>query len=397
MLTRSASTALLLVLLGSSSAVDHAKFRTCQQTGFCRRHRGSELPHPYVVAPGSLALDSSGAVTGRLHGGPFGVSLTLRLVAYTCGASRLRITETNPLHGPRWEPTDILEAGLQHTPLHAVDVFAIGTAHAVHGAVASGEMAVYGFGTDGALVAISYHPFKAALYLNGARVVALNPNGRFYFEHHRKRDDHAKPLAAPGANVHAGKTVVDYGEDGLAVYSDGTKQQRAEDAEAAGGGAGAATEGDTLWEESFGSHRDSKPFGPASVGMDVTFDGSSHLYGLAEHAAPLNLPSTTGSAAKYSVPYRMCAARPPAAPLFFYGSRSAASFVARQVHARRVRLRARLADGSVWRRSASVRALRKGHRRLALVQPDRDLCRRHTHGWRWTLHVGGGNECILYV
>ena len=171
---RSASTALLLVLLGSSSGVDHAKFRTCQQTGFCRRHRGSELPHPYVVAPGSLALDSSGVVTGKLHGGPFSVSLTLRLVAYTCGTARLRITETSPLHGPRWEPTDILEAGLQHTPLHAVDVLAIGMAHPEHGAVTSDEMAVYGFGTGGALVAITYHPFKAALYLNGTRVVALD-------------------------------------------------------------------------------------------------------------------------------------------------------------------------------------------------------------------------------
>ena len=67
----------------------------------------------------------------------------------------------------------------------------------------------------------------------------------------------------------------------------------------------ASTEGDALWEESFGSHRDSKPYGPASVGMDVVFEGSSHVYGLAEHAAPLNLPSTSGAGAAYSEPYRM--------------------------------------------------------------------------------------------
>lgn len=62
---------------------------------------------------------------------------------------------------------------------------------------------------------------------------------------------------------------------------------------------------DDLWEESFGNHRDSKPFGPASVGMDITYEGASHVYGLAEHAAPLNLPSTTGPGAKYKDPYRM--------------------------------------------------------------------------------------------
>ena len=39
--------------------------------------------------------------------------------------------------------------------------------------------------------------------------------------------------------------------------------------------------------------------------MDFTFEGASHLYGLAEHAAPLNLPSTTGGGAAYKDPYRM--------------------------------------------------------------------------------------------
>ena len=157
--------ALLAALLPIAAGVDHAKFRTCQQTGFCRRHRVSELPHPYVVAPGSLKLDSSGAVMGALHGGPFGVSLTLTLVAYGCGAARLRITETQPLHGARWEPTDILETDLQPVPLSPVEPGALGAAHPLHGAVSSGSAAAYAFGTEGAIVAVTYHPFKAELYL----------------------------------------------------------------------------------------------------------------------------------------------------------------------------------------------------------------------------------------
>lgn len=117
--------------------------------------------------------------------------------------------------------------------------------------------------------------------------------------------------------MHAGKTIVDYGEDGLAVYSDGTKQAATSgrfatpaaeggEADAAAAAAPADTHaGDALWDESFGSHRDPKPFGPSSVGMDFTFEGSSHVYGLAEHAAPHNLPSTTGTGASYKDPYRM--------------------------------------------------------------------------------------------
>lgn len=38
------------------------------------------------------------------------------------------------------------------------------------------------------------------------------------------------------------------------------------------------------WEETFSSHSDSKPYGPTSVGMDFTFVGSKHVYGIPEHA-----------------------------------------------------------------------------------------------------------------
>ena len=100
-------TLIALLLAAPALGVDHAKFRTCEKTGFCRRHR-TAAAHPYVVAPGSLVLGERGAVSAQLHGGPFGVALTLDLLAFTCGVARMRITETKPLHGPRWEPDDIL-------------------------------------------------------------------------------------------------------------------------------------------------------------------------------------------------------------------------------------------------------------------------------------------------
>ena len=118
----SISLATLFAALHVGLAVDHSKFRTCAKTGFCRRRRNPEKHHGYVVAPTSLSLSTAGTVTGTLHGGEFGVSLTLTLQAYASGASRLRITETNPLHGPRWEPNDILEPELLTTPLRSVGV-----------------------------------------------------------------------------------------------------------------------------------------------------------------------------------------------------------------------------------------------------------------------------------
>ena len=54
----------------------------------------------------------------------------------------------------------------------------------------------------------------------------FNSGAKLLFEHHRSKDAALEAPAdeAEGGDVHQGKTVVDYGEDGLAVYSDGTKQ-----------------------------------------------------------------------------------------------------------------------------------------------------------------------------
>ncbi len=313
---------LALLLAAPVLSVDRAKFRTCDQTGFCRRHRHEVPNHKYVVAPGTFLLHSDGVLRAELHGGPFGVPLALQVSAFTCGVVRMRITELNPLHGPRWEPSDILEDGLALDSLRELDAQALGASHGAHAAVASGKAKAFGFGAEDArsVLLVSLHPFDAALYVGDAPAVSLNPERRLYYEHHRRRDDSTPALPDPEGeeDVHGGKEIVDYGEDGLAIYSDGTKQKAksgrfaepADDGEAAdeaGDEAEApASAGDaSLWEESFGSHRDSKPLGPASVGMDVSFDGAAHVYGLAEHAAPLNLPSTIGEGARYSEPYRM--------------------------------------------------------------------------------------------
>jgi alpha 1,3-glucosidase len=90
----------------------------------------------------------------------------------------------------------------------------------------------------------------------------------------------------------------------LAIYEDGTREEKAfggdvSEAEKLDG------EGDGFWEESFGGHRDSKPLGPAAVGVDVAFPGSRHLYGLPEHASSLALPTTAGPDAHYAEPFRL--------------------------------------------------------------------------------------------
>lgn len=46
------------------------------------------------------------------------------------------------------------------------------------------------------------------------------------------------------------------------------------------------------WEETFGGNTDSKPRGPESVGLDISFPGYGHVYGIPEHADSMSLRET---------------------------------------------------------------------------------------------------------
>lgn len=98
-------------------------------------------------------------------------------------------------------------------------------------------------------VEIGLAPFRIDFLHKGEVVVSGNRQGLFNFEHHRARRD---------------------------------------------------TDAADMWEENFKSHPDTKPYGPASVGLDVTFVGSEHVYGIPEHASSLALKNT-----KDTDPYRL--------------------------------------------------------------------------------------------
>eukprot|EP00208_Stichococcus_sp_RCC1054_P007303 CAMPEP_0206145352 /NCGR_PEP_ID=MMETSP1473-20131121/27104_1 /ASSEMBLY_ACC=CAM_ASM_001109 /TAXON_ID=1461547 /ORGANISM="Stichococcus sp, Strain RCC1054" /LENGTH=887 /DNA_ID=CAMNT_0053541521 /DNA_START=68 /DNA_END=2731 /DNA_ORIENTATION=- len=59
------------------------------------------------------------------------------------------------------------------------------------------------------------------------------------------------------------------------------------------------------WEETFKSHADSKPKGPEAISFDLSFPGTSHVYGLPEHATGLSLKPTTGVEGEQHEPYRL--------------------------------------------------------------------------------------------
>lgn len=61
----------------------------------------------------------------------------------------------------------------------------------------------------------------------------------------------------------------------------------------------------TWWDETFGGNTDSKPRGPESVALDITFTGYEHVFGIPSHAGPLSLKQTRGGEGNYEDPYRL--------------------------------------------------------------------------------------------
>jgi hypothetical protein len=104
--------------------VDRTKFRTCQDTLFCRTfrqphlHAGS-LHREYSVVPLSLEVDEAGgSIRCTLSD-----DLNLRIQALANGAIRVRVSEVAPDKGEeRWKPHDVLVPGaLSASPLTRLD------------------------------------------------------------------------------------------------------------------------------------------------------------------------------------------------------------------------------------------------------------------------------------
>jgi len=114
------------------------------------------------------------------------------------------------------------------------------------------------FGPDGKHEAVIKHsPFGVEFLRDGETQVVFNDRGLMNVEHWRAKAEKEKKEGEEGE---ADAVVVD--------------------------------EESTWWEESFGGNTDSKPRGPESVALDISFPGYEHVFGLPEHTGPLSLKQT---------------------------------------------------------------------------------------------------------
>jgi len=169
------------------------------------------------------------------------------------------------------------------------------------------------------LLLIQLDPFMVTLFRESdlsTPIVTLNAEQMMHFEVRRFKDKedpsaNEEEAAAEEEEEQTGeeKEIVGYWEDGLAIYADGTREEKktvdSDEEEGHRKLTEAELDQEGLWQEKFESHTDSKPYGPMSVGLDVSFPASQHLYGIPEHASSTKLQTTVGEGRHYKEPYRL--------------------------------------------------------------------------------------------
>ncbi|XP_055845396.1 neutral alpha-glucosidase AB-like [Episyrphus balteatus] len=227
-------TVLLSVLscIPFGASVDHAAFKTCQQSSFCRRCRkDQEGTSKFAVVSGSF-ISYSDFVTFEIYNKDKSrVSLVAKLEVLEGNTFHMTINEKNPL-----KPRYIVTESLKSMPRIASNTPSVEQ---------NDQTITLSSGTSKAI--IQKDPLKIDFYQNDVLSVSMNGKGLMRFEYLQDKSQ-AEPLEDPDS-----------------------------------------------WEEEFNSHRDSKPNGPEAIAMDFTFPEAEVLFGIPEHADSFALKQTQGT------------------------------------------------------------------------------------------------------
>ena len=240
---------LVAIAVHTTRAVDRSKFKKCEDLGFCRRNRNlakETKPSPYALKGGisGKGWRSKEKVATVLNKAT-GVEYNVELIGYQGGVFRLMMRESSPLRARYEVHKEVVlpefadssnQVGLEVTDASGIYTIKIDSVP---------DLTVE---IDSSL--------RMKFIRNGQTIMVANARGLLSYEHTRKAGQEQPP---------------------------------------ANGNYKAVDSSDGGWEERFGSHTDTKPHGPASVGLDFSFPGSSHVYGLPMHTTDFSLPATTSN------------------------------------------------------------------------------------------------------
>jgi hypothetical protein len=253
------------------ASVKHGDFKKCDQSGFCKRNRqyadqanslGSDWISPYRIDVPSLKIEDgflTGIVLKKVDGSE-DVKLPLTVSFLKSGVARVELDEEKRKKG---------EIELRHGSKARKERYNEAAKWAIVGGLDLGSTQVatseathtvikYGPGKEYEAF-IYHHPFRVEFVRDGKIQVKFNGKGLMNVEHWR-------PKIEP--------PPVEEGKEGEKPASEPTVDES------------------TWWDETFGGNTDSKPRGPESIALDITFPGYEHVFGIPEHAGPLSLRET---------------------------------------------------------------------------------------------------------
>ncbi|RKU44917.1 hypothetical protein DL546_003194 [Coniochaeta pulveracea] len=280
---------LLIVFLGlfpPIGAVKEHDFKKCDQSGFCKRNRAfadhatetSSWQSPYNIDKATVTFvdgQFKGTVLKTINEQGETVNLPITVSFLRSGVARVTVDE---------EKRQKQEIELRHDSKVRKERYNEAEQWVIVGGLALDQEAkiVYEdkkqmtiqYGPSSKFEAvIQFSPFSVDFRRDGVSQIKFNDRGLLNVEHWRPKVDKPEVEKKEGE-----ETAVE--------------EPKGEDES-------------TWWDETFGSNTDSKPRGPESVALDITFTGYEHVYGIPSHAGPLSLKETRGGEGAYTDPYRL--------------------------------------------------------------------------------------------
>ncbi|KAJ4471585.1 glycoside hydrolase family 31 protein [Lentinula aciculospora] len=291
-----------LLALPDALAVKSQDFKTCSQSGFCRRGRAlaaraqeaqSSWNSPYSVDPSSiLILPGDSTVKAVVKSSLYPeIKFGLELRIHDDGVVRVLLDEVD---GLRKRYDEAASWALVSEPK---------LSKGIRWAAGKKELrAVFGEKND-IEVAVNYDPFRVRLRRGGEDQIVLNGRGLLHMEHFRSQTLKETTEEVVSEENAEGQEVLQI--ENVRAWFEGDSE-------------------DAYWEEKFSSWTDSKPKGPESLSLDITFPNHGTVYGIPQHATNLSLPSTTGESPSYTDPFRLYNADVfeyiASSPMSLYGS-----------------------------------------------------------------------------
>uniref|UniRef100_A0A1I7UPS8 Gal_mutarotas_2 domain-containing protein n=1 Tax=Caenorhabditis tropicalis TaxID=1561998 RepID=A0A1I7UPS8_9PELO len=157
-------------LFGSLDAVDRQNFKTCEQSGFCKRHRAVTSPTGYEVVTDSIKINDTG-----LHALLKNKDTTLKLSIVTLKDSTVRVVidENEGALRKRYQPLEAL-VSTEPTQQKVKKTKEEATATKI-------------LTTDGNRVVLQHKPFRVDFYVKDKIVSSINAKETLHFEAFKKK------------------------------------------------------------------------------------------------------------------------------------------------------------------------------------------------------------------